>query len=491
MSQRNQDRDNLEISKLGQLTDEQLRNKIIDINNAQLSKIRDMSYYYLIGKSGKLIQFINDDKFLNELKSLEQKEILIKFFDIIINSFKKFHTNMTRQERDKEIEQLLDIRKELCSLSSAIHGYEIELSYIKELLDHYTMKVVGKEEYRYARADNKEITLLINKVGETLDNNTTDHFLFINIVSNILNILPFRMSKSKYFDVVKTTLIRNFNYYPVGLVENQIEEYKILFDGSLGGNYGIIFIDYFTSIQRLKNINFAELTLDELENTAKNIIDLSLNINKVRMFINSLGLLVNRLIVIHLIKEKNTFNSNNEDVFSIWEKYEAKKDKDLLISLTESSNKKLIEMERQLLDDIKYFETLNEEGIKRAEFFGETLNKEMLFTRDILAYYNDVEFTKYEILFPENNEPIDGDYLEQLVDNLIQYINRSIVTMDNIERKIRMRRLLSVLELPFINIEEFLSYIEYSLDERMVSKEEILFTMDAINYWLDGLKEEK
>ena len=290
--------------------------------------------------------------------------------------------------------------------------------------------------------------------------------------------------------MVKTTLIRNFAYYPVGLVENQIEEYKILFDGSLGGNYGIIFVDYFTSIQRLKNINFAELTLDELENTAKGIIDLSLNINKVRMFINSLGLLVNRLIVMYLIKEKNAFNYN-EDIFSTWTKYEAKKNKDLLISLTESSNKKLIEMERQLLDNVRYFEALNEEGIKRAEFFDKILNDKILLTRDILAYYNDVEFTKYEILFPENNEPIDYDYLEQLVDNLIQYINRSIITMDNIERKIRMRRLLSILELPFVNIEEFLSYIEYSLDERMVSKEEILFTMDAINYWLDGLKEEK
>ncbi len=63
--------------------------------------------------------------------------------------------------------------------------------------------------------------------------------------------------------------------------------------------------------------------------------------------------------------------------------------------------------------------------------------------------------------------------------------------MDNMERKIRMRRLLSSLELPFVNIEEFLSYVEYTLDERMVSKEEILFTIDALNYLLDELERNK
>ena len=491
MNQKNEERNDLNISKLKELTDEQLGDKILDINNDQTSKIGYMSYYYLIGKSGELIQLVNDDNLLNEIKSREEKEILIKNFDNIISSFKKFHMDMTEQERDKEIEQLLDIRKELCGLSNAIHGYEIELSYIKELLNHYTMKVVGKEEYKYVKVNRKEIGLLINKIGGILDNSTTDHFSFISIVSNILNIIPFRMSKSKYFDVVKTTLIRNFNYYPVSLAESQIEEYKILFDSSLNGNYGIIFADYFTSIQSFKNINLDDLTLDELENMAKDIINLTMNINKVETFISSLGILVNRLIVIHLTKDKITFNLSMKDAFSIWSKYEEKIDKDLLVSLTESSNKKLIEVERHLLNDIEYFEALNEEGIERTGFFDETLNKEMLFTREVLTYYNDMEFTKYEVLFPQNNKIINTDYLEQLVDSLIQYVNRSVVTMDNIERKIRMRRLLSILELPFVNIEEFLSYIEYSLDERMVSKEEILFTIDAANYWLDGLREEK
>ena len=143
MSQETKDRNDLEISKLEKLTDEQLRDKILEINSSQLSRIGDMSYYYLAGESGKLIQLVNDG-FLNQIKSPEEKEILVKSFDTIIKSFRKFHINMTKEERDKKVEQLLDTRKKLCNLSNAICEYKIEILYIKELLDYYTMKIVGR-----------------------------------------------------------------------------------------------------------------------------------------------------------------------------------------------------------------------------------------------------------------------------------------------------------------------------------------------------------
>ena len=53
----------------------------------------------------------------------------------------------------------------------------------------------------------------------------------------------------------------------------------------------------------------------------------------------------------------------------------------------------------------------------------------------IFKYISDDDFNKYEVLFPENNKIITKDYLEQLIDSLIRYINRSISGMGNIERK--------------------------------------------------------
>src|SRR5690606_6111132 len=117
---------------------------------------------------------------------------------------------------------------------------------------------------------------------------------------NIISILPFRMSKSKYFDIVKTTLTRNLNQYPVDMAENQIENYKILFDSSLAGDYGIVFDVYFTRVQSIKNIDYKTYSLEELDNLAKDIINLAKELNEVEVFLVTLGTLINRLISILL-----------------------------------------------------------------------------------------------------------------------------------------------------------------------------------------------
>lgn len=478
-----------ENNQLKEMNNEELKNRILDINEEQLSKIGAMSYYYFINRSVELIKLINKDRLLQKIKSQKEKEFLIKKFDYIIDCLKKIHRHRTEKEIDEEIKKLLDIREDLCNLSSAIDGYIIELSYIKELLDYHTMKIVSEKEYRNSKVSKNEINFLINNIGEILAQSTKEHFNFVNIVSNILSIMPFRISKTKYFDVIKSTITRNFNQYSVSLAESRIEEYKMLFDSSLNGNYGITFDDYFTSIQRFKNLHIENKALDELENITRDVLNLNLDINETGMIINNLGLLINRLIIIFTIKDRIKFNSSMEDVFSKWEKYRINMNKELLDSLIRLSDEELTKLEKQMLDDIKLFEVFNEEGLNRKDFFDKNLNEEMLFTKKILTYYNDIEFTKYNRLFPEKDWKIDNDYLEQLVNSLIQYINRSISTMNNLERKMRMRRLLSTLELPFVNIEEFISYIEYSLDERVVSKEEVLFTIDTVNHWLNGLKE--
>src|SRR5699024_8755793 len=131
----------------------------------------------------------------------------------------------------------------------------------------------------------------------------------------------FRMIKSKYFDVLHTTMIRNLNYYSVAIVENQIEEYKKIFDSSLHGNYGIIFDKYFTNIQRFKNTSIKSLSLDELEDIATDVIDLSTDIRGIRSIIIDIGILINRLIVIVLNRDKISLNYKDEVLlaFKDWE----------------------------------------------------------------------------------------------------------------------------------------------------------------------------
>lgn len=481
---KNEIKDQLNIS---QLTDEELKKKIININDRQLAIIRDMSYYYFIRKSGELIQQVNEDELFYKINS-QEKERLIKNLDIIIELFKKLHKDIV--DEDVEVMNvLLNTRKDLYELSEAILGYEIELSYIKEILDHNSMKLLGKAQYKERSLKKEDINLLINKIGNRLDNSTVNDNVYITIVSNILSIIPFRMSKYKYFDVVKSTIIRNFEYYPEDIVESKLEEYKILFDSTLTGNYGIVFDNYFTSIKKLKNMDLEYKSLEELKDIGAKILDLTKEINKLALFINELGILINRLIILYMDKHKIDLKLHTRDMYEGWEEYMQNPNKGLIEVLSRACEKEFKKAEKELLKDVEYFETLNMEGVKRQGFFDDSLNQEILYTGKILTYFNDMKFSKLEVLFPKENGKIDFAYLERLVDNLVQYINRSISSMDKLERKLRMRRLFSALELPFGNIKEFLSYIQYSLDEKVASIDEILFTIDTINYWLDQFEE--
>ncbi|WP_025641826.1 hypothetical protein [Schnuerera ultunensis] len=481
MDQWQESEDGLNTSKL---TAEELKYKIIELNNRQLSSIKDMSYYYLIGGIGKLVELVEDKNILEEMHLMEEKKTLVEIYHLIVNSFKKFHEDMVEKEIDQEISKLLDIRGKLHDLAMTLHAYEIEISYIKELIDHHMMKRMSKLEYKDLNIDVMEINFLVNKIRKTLDN-VTEYNVFIAIVSNILSIIPFRMSKFKYFHVVKTNLIRNFNNYPLNVVRAQIEEYKILFDGSLMGDYGILFDNYFTHIQRFRNMNIASKTTDELEGISRDIIQITGEINKWGTFINNLGVVLNRLMVIYLTKHEVHSSLNMEDIFKRWEEYYQERESNLLDSLVKTCEKELEELERELIKGAMDLEKLNQEVVRRRGFDDESFNEKILFTSKILTYYNDLKFTRLDLLFPDKYEIVEKGYLIQLVDNLIQYMSRSISTMTNLEGKIRMRRFLSFLHLPFENMDEFFSYIEYSLDGRATSTEEVLFTMDTIHYLLD------
>lgn len=473
---------------ISELTNEELKSKIMKLNNDQLLNIRDMSYYYLLSQTGKTIRLMEDKNIFEKMDFIKEKDDLIRNFNIIINSFKKFQTDIIESEVEEEIKKLLDTREKLYDLAMGVYAYEIEISYVKELIDHTTMKRISKIEYKDRVVDETNVHLLINRIRNILDKTEEDD-VFIAIVSNILGILPFRMSKNKYFDVVKSTLVRNFNNYPINVVKGQIEEYKILFDSRLRGDYGILFDNYFTSIQRFRNTNIASKSIDELEKMAKEVIQLIEEISKLSVFINNMGVLTNRLIVLYLTKDNIDINLKIKDSFDRWEEFLKTRDTKLLDDLIKICNIELENLEDELLNKINILEEINQEAVKRQELDDKTFNGKILFTGKVLTYYNDIEFTRLDLLFSDKYEIVDKNYLVQLVDNLIQYMNRSISSMNNVERKVRMRRFLSLLQLPFEDMEEFFTYVEYSFDETAIGIEEILFIIDAINYLLDEYKE--
>ena len=133
-------------------------------------------------------------------------------------------------------------------------------------------------------------------------------------------------------------------------------------------------------------------------------------------------------------------------------------------------------------------EKVSYEAVDRPDLIDEKLNDELLLTKKVLSYYNDFSFLREDILLYDgfdSIEIVEKNYLDELLNNFTQYLNRNISTMTNLERKIRMRRLLSSMEFPFEKPEDFMDYIQVSLDPRITSKEEILVSMKSLYYLIN------
>lgn len=294
-----------------------------------------------------------------------------------------------------------------------------------------------------------------------------------------------RLVKDNYFTIVKNTITRNLRIYTKAQVENQINEYKKQFDSSIRDGYGTKFDYYFREIQKLRNIDLSDKNLDELDDIVKEIIKLTKEINEIFDFILRLGLVINMIIVINLVDEISV-SDEVEEIFENWIKSIGNDDKEKAYEFKNRIEKEIKQIERNISEDLEKFNILNTEALNRVEFNYDELNEDLLFTKKVLTYYNDANLLDHDILFSEDDSLVTQDYLEQIVDCLIQYINRSLGKMGNMERKVRMRKLLSQLELPFNGIEDFTGYIKYSLDNRVLPNEEINFIIDYILYFLEN-----
>lgn len=475
---------------ISKMSNEEIRDNIMSLNTKQLKLIKESSYLNAFSAINTLKNTLKY-KIKNDNMELTSE---INLLDYYLNKTIGLLDNSIKYESDNNIklklQEVMDIRQELYELSSIIDGYSIEIAYVGELADQYGIKILSNKDYDNVPYSIKKVEDLITMINEVLSKFKDDYYKYIYVISQIISILPMRLVKENYFSIVKNTIMRNLKPYTKSQVESQINEYKKQFDSSIRDGYGTKFDYYFREIQKLRNINLSDKDIDGLDDIVKEIMRLTKEINEIFDFILRLGLISNMIIVINLT-DRIAISKEIEDIYYNWIKVIWDEDKEKADELTDQIEKKIKEIEEEIFVDLEEFNILNSEALNREDFSYDDLNEELLYTKKTLTYYNDAKLSDYNILFPEDESLITQEYLEQIVDSLIQYINRSLSKMKNIERKVRMRKLLSHIELPFNGIEEFNNYIKYSLDNRVLPKEEINFTISYILYFLEDLLNSK
>lgn len=467
-----------ELSKinLNDVNDEELRSLITKVNTYQLSLLASMSAYYCI--NGYLT--IDDSLICSDTEekiNLGEEFFLIrKYYERIpnfINQINNFDISNVNP-----IDKLLDLRGNLGELLTDIEPYLIESSYLVEKFDYYLLKKIESEEYKGKEVTQNEVNNFINLILNYLMKYSKDYRVFEDKISRIVGILPFRLSKEKFLEIVEDTVRRNISAYNKSILNYEIKNYKKIFDSTLEPSFGISYDYYFRKVIHLKKQGeLKKYKVEELKLYLEDSKILYEEIEHLSNEIRNMGIIVNKLICIYLIKSKGIDFALDEEIFKMWKE----KNKDIKNYLNI-----MTKMEEEMSKANSILENMSIEALNRENIINEKLSAELSFTKKVLTYYNDISIPCEEILFieEENLSKPDSDYIDEVIDNYIGFLNRSIKSLSNVERKLRMRRLLSNIEFPFERLEDFVAYVESSLDLRITSKEEIIMAMNVINHMI-------
>lgn len=460
-------------------TNEELKDNIIKLNKEKLEGIRKSSYLNAFNSIISLNSVLEDDKKTSYLNKISETNELKKY---VGKAIKLIKDSIKEKVSNEYLEEALEIRKNLYDLSKATEGYFIELSYIEQRIEQYKIGIASKsysKEKNLMVLSTKELITLIEKALEV---SKKDYEKYNYIISNIVYALPMRFTKDKYFNIIKRALTRNLEGLSKLEIEDRLIYYKRQWDSSLQYGYGVYFNYYFTEIEKLKKIDFKKKSLEELKEISESLIPLRKDLNELYNFILILGLTYNMIISI-MLNEEIGLPAELEETSKLWEESIDSNDEKKISEFLILSESKIEENEKEIMSSLSEFEELNKEALRREDFEESELNHIFLYTRKILTYYNDYNLSNLDLLFSTDDEEVSSFYLEQAINSLTQYMSRTMPKMSNIERKVRMKKVLSLVELPFANIIEFKDYIKYSLDKRNSSQGEIeIITNNIVNF---------
>lgn len=465
--------------EINKLSNEELLEQIAETNKTQLSNIGTMAYIELFNRNLYLKSILNENEdLINEL--LEEDSKFREIYGPAKESAINLNNILEIEDLDKNLnlEDLKKLRVDIVKLLRTLTAYSTEIS--------YTHDVAKETIYKQFIAENKK------ELDRELDNQKffdaiskfvmEDPMTLKNRIMDLTNVLPMRIAKSKYYDIIGEAFKRNLNYSSKRQADVVLARYKTLLNGSLEKEYGLYFNRYFMKSQEARQVDFNNLSTEELNKVYEDSYKVMTEIGTISNIIRELGVILNRLISICILKDNILENIVNYDLKPLkvaWTMYSEQ--------ANEATQSKVLKSYRSLFKimDTKFKETnsklqmITMENFNRKNKIDDHLKSQLVKTQYVLEYINDYAIDQEEILESDYQSIVEKDYLAEAVDNLVKFIERNITQMDTLQRRIRMKRLLSLTENAFKDPNVFFDYVANSI-ERISSKEELIATTNGV-----------
>ncbi|WP_026894067.1 hypothetical protein [Clostridiisalibacter paucivorans] len=430
------------------------------INKIALEKEKIVDYVYLLSK----IEILEMNKEIQEIRNTEDlrldelqndNENLDEFIDRVQEEIDLVNGKSSSHEK---ISNLKRLRAQCINHIEVISLYLIELDYIKDILEDILKH--GNQNLVY------ENTFNLNQFYEdVLKFLTQDMDMLYDKIKDIIEVLPFRMTRDKYYDIVRKSIFNGLKHSSRIEVDIVLKRYRTTFNGTLGKDYGCSFDRFFRNTQNFKRDNYPEKSIDYISKRYQSIKEFIGEINLIYGIIRQCGMILNRIILIEELKVDN-------ETFKVKDYVNLQKG---LMNLYESkkfsNNKDFFQKYEKSIDNIK------EDFVQSNYGFTELLQRYydendeddeilqiIMEVQKILAYFNDYYIEEEVLMIYDDREEVDEYYLEENIENFIDFMDRNMKSMTNIQRKARMKKILSLLDKPFEGPEDFYKYLKSSIE---------------------------
>lgn len=459
--------------------DKELKDSILNINHEIMFNIGDMAVLELfqIAFSMKtsynaiyriIIELEKDGEYIRTLVEKTQNYDLIK----------KMVFGIKDIDEDVSMEYFQKIRDDIYEILHCITGYVTEIAYIKEISREILYKENVKQNYSDSIGGINTEKLYEN----VYDFLTKDMDELSHKIRGLVSVIPLKISRNKYYDIIKNAIEKDLCTKTEDDVNAILERYKLIFNGAMAVGYGQRFGKYFRKAHMLNQLSIEKLSLEDIKEVHKETSEILIEMNSIAELIRQIGYVANRHIILNIIGEaeyrfdKNKYNQ----IVKLWDEYVIEDNEKVEKKIMERCNiqieilgKKIQEDSARSLDFVNDF----------SEKFGiidNNTEENLTNIRKILYYMNDTSFENKDFIFLEGKQTVTSNYLEQAIENFLEFINRNIKNMSNKQRKVRMRRLLCLTEIPFRKPEDFFRYFKSSI-ETNTTKDELVANINLIS----------
>ncbi|MDO5707089.1 MAG: hypothetical protein Q4P31_00425 [Andreesenia angusta] len=460
-----------ESKDIKELNDQELLLEIKKTNNIQLKHIGLMAYTEMFNRVLYLETLIDSNRDIVE-NLLKEESKFKEIYEIFENELLSLDSIRFIKKGNKYgIDELVEIRRKIVLIIRTLTAYMTELNYANDISKEKAYINFIRENFSEIE-ENMDFDRLIGNIQMFLSEDARN--IKAKVV-DIVSVLPLKISKVKYYDMIENAFKKTMKEASKDMIDVIMSRYKMLFDGKFESEYGVYFDRYFVKAEAANKFDFKNATDKELNEIYKDTSNSIVEVTYVAALLREYGIILNRIIAIEILKDYIIDGLQDNDIKTLltdWNNY---------LKNPEPNREKVINSYKHAfnkLDDIfkdnnNRLQQLTMENFNRGNKVDDELKESLQKSQYVLTYINDYNLEDEEIKEMTNYTPAGEGYLKEAIKDLIDYIERNSKDMLNIQRKTRMRRVISLVEGVFPTPQDFFDYLTNSLNMTNTKEEKI------------------